>query len=111
MPRHRGAGVSRHLLELSARPDHDDLTAGTGAGAAGCRTKSAGYPTNEYPMEDAMLARAAVPRAKRRCVEFRRTRSPRDVLISLPFRQPTDCARAPMGRTEAPRATAMQQGR
>jgi len=38
-----------------------------------------------------MLARAAAPRSKRRFVQFRTTRSPRDVLISLPFRQPSDC--------------------
>ena len=56
-----------------------------------------------------MLARAAAPR-KRRCVEFRRTRSPRDVLISLPFRQPSD-ARVSLARAEAPRSIPMQRGR
>jgi hypothetical protein len=60
-------------------------------------------------MEDEMLARAAAPR-KRRCVEFRRTRSPRDVLISLPFRPVAD-ARTPASRAAAPRMIPMQQGR
>jgi hypothetical protein len=60
-------------------------------------------------MEDEMLARAVVSR-KRRCVEFRRTRSPRDVLISLPFRHLAD-ARTPAPRTAGPRTIPMQQGR
>ena len=55
-----------------------------------------------------MLARAVVSR-KRRCVEFRRTRSPRDVLISLPFRQPSDSR--VLARTETPRSIPMQRGR
>ena len=55
-----------------------------------------------------MLARAAAPR-KRRCVEFRRTRSPRDVLIGLPFRQPSDSR--VLARAEAPRSIPMQRGR
>jgi hypothetical protein len=59
-------------------------------------------------MEDEMLARAAAPR-KRRCVEFRRTRSPRDVLIGLPFRQPSDSR--VLARAEAPRSIPMQRGR
>jgi hypothetical protein len=61
-------------------------------------------------MEDEMLARAVALRTKRRCVEFRRTRSPRDVLISLPFRQPSD-AKVSLVRTAAPRSLAMQHGR
>jgi hypothetical protein len=61
-------------------------------------------------MEDDMLARAAVLRTKRRCVEFRRTRSPRDVLISLPFRQPSD-AKALLASTEALRGIRIQRGR
>ena len=74
---------------------------GTRAAVAGCRTVPSGCTTNRHPMEDEMLARAAAPR-KRRCVEFRRTRSPRDVLISLPFRQPSD--RPDLGTAaEAPR--------
>jgi hypothetical protein len=57
-----------------------------------------------------MLSRAAALRTKRRCVEFRRTRSPRDVLISLPFRYAAD-ARTPAPRAGAPRTIPMQQGR
>jgi hypothetical protein len=53
-------------------------------------------------MEDEMLARAVVSR-KRRCVEFRRTRSPRELLISLPFRQPSD-VRASLAPAKAPRS-------
>jgi|SoimicmetaTmtHMA_FD_contig_31_25441961_length_582_multi_3_in_0_out_0_2 hypothetical protein len=60
-------------------------------------------------MEDEMLSRAAALRTKRRCVEFRRTRSPRDVLISLPFRQPSDSR--VLARTETPRSIPMQRGR
>ena len=56
-----------------------------------------------------MLSRAAALRTKRRCVEFRRTRSPRDVLISLPFRQPSDSR--VLARTETPRSIPMQRGR
>ena len=55
-----------------------------------------------------MLARAAANR-KRRCVEFRRTRSPREVLISLPFRQPSDPKA--IARIDAPRIIPMQRGR
>jgi hypothetical protein len=62
-------------------------------------------------MEEKMLARAAVHRGKRRPVEFRSTRSPRDLLISLPFRQPSDGARTPVTRSGAPRNVAMQHGR
>jgi hypothetical protein len=47
-----------------------------------------GYPTTEYPV----LARPTL-HTKRRCVEFRRTRSPRDLLANLPFCQPSDGAR------------------
>ena len=46
-----------------------------------------GYPTTEYPV----LARAT-SHTKRRCVEFRRTRSPRDLLANLPFHQPSEGA-------------------
>jgi hypothetical protein len=60
-------------------------------------------------MEDEMLARTVVLR-KRRPVEFRSTRSPREVLISLPFRQPSD-ARVSLARTAAPRGIPMQRGR
>jgi hypothetical protein len=59
-------------------------------------------------MEGEMLARAAANR-KRRCVEFRRTRSPREVLISLPFRQPSDAK--VIARIEPPRVIPMQRGR
>jgi hypothetical protein len=54
-------------------------------------------------MEDEMLARAVVSR-KRRPVEFRVTRSPRELLISLPFRQPSDRDRASLALTKAPRS-------
>ena len=56
-----------------------------------------------------MLARTVVLR-KRRPVEFRSTRSPREVLISLPFRQPSD-ARVSLARTAAPRGIPMQRSR
>jgi hypothetical protein len=62
-------------------------------------------------MEDDMLARAAAPRSKRRFVQFRTTRSPRDVLISLPFRQPSDCARTPVSSAKSPRSMPMQHDR
>jgi hypothetical protein len=61
-------------------------------------------------MEEKMLARAAVHRGKRRPVEFRSTRSPRDLLISLPFRHGSD-ARTPAPRATAARAIPLQQGR
>jgi hypothetical protein len=61
-------------------------------------------------MEDEMLSRAAALRTKRRCVEFRRTRSPREVLISLPFRQPSD-AKVSLVRTAAPRGLAAPHSR
>ena len=49
-----------------------------------------------------MLARAVVSR-KRRPVEFRVTRSPRELLISLPFRQPSDI-RTSLAPAKAPRS-------
>jgi hypothetical protein len=90
---------------------HEKLSEGTAAFLTGCRTAATGCATNRHPMEDQMLARAAVPRAKRRCVEFRSTRSPRDLLISLPVRQPWDGARVAVTRTTAPRNFPMQHGR
>jgi hypothetical protein len=67
-----------------------------------------GYPNTEYPMEDQMLARAS--RTKRRCVEFRRTRSPRELLTTVPFRQPSEGARMPV-RPGTARIVAMPLGR
>jgi len=82
---------------------------GTLSALPGCRTDPTGYQTKKYPMEDEMLARTVVLR-KRRPVEFRSTRSPREVLISLPFRQPSD-ARVSLARTAAPREIPMQRSR
>ena len=63
-----------------------------------------GYPTTEHPM----LARATA-RTRRRCVEFRRTRSPRELLTTLPFLQPSEGARMPVGPGTA-RIVAMPHG-
>jgi hypothetical protein len=53
-------------------------------------------------MEDVMFARAILPR-KRRCVVFRRTRSPRELLANLPFRRPSDVTPMPTRDGQRPR--------